>query len=147
VVTNFSRFFRGVWFERLRFAKRATLLRSQEEKWVAVGVSVNLSLRDGVLPEWRIASELLFFSSFPRVNDKREGDVFTTKWSPMWGFLSTVCALFFAVSRFHHVVATTASASFLPQGFVFDWNPPGTTVPIPITRTVDLFVKGFPVHS
>ncbi|KAF8499132.1 hypothetical protein F5888DRAFT_1633638 [Russula emetica] len=52
----------------------------------------------------------------------------------MWGFLSTVCALFFAVSRFHHVVATTASASFLPQGFVFDWNPPGTTVPIPITQ-------------
>lgn len=33
---------------------------------------------------------------------------------------------------------------FLPpndtlQGFFFDWNPPGTTVPIPVTRT------GFPV--
>jgi hypothetical protein len=23
------------------------------------------------------------------------------------------------------------------QGFLFDWNPPGTTIPIPITRTVE----------
>ncbi|KAI0286745.1 hypothetical protein BGY98DRAFT_10946 [Russula aff. rugulosa BPL654] len=58
----------------------------------------------------------------------------------MWGitapflFLSTVWTLFFAASRFHHVVATTTSPSFLPQGFLFDWNPAGTTVPIPITQ-------------
>jgi hypothetical protein len=79
---------------------------------------LNLSLRDGVLPEWSIASELLFFSSFPRVNDKREGDVFTTKRLPMRGptalFLSTVWTLFFAACRFHHVVATTPSP-FFPQ--------------------------------
>ncbi|KAN0121531.1 hypothetical protein V8E52_003427 [Russula decolorans] len=56
----------------------------------------------------------------------------------MWGitapFVSTVWAIFFAASCFHHVAATTASPSFFPQGFLFDWNPPGTQVPIPITQ-------------
>ena len=70
-----------------------------------------------------------------------------------------VWTLFFA-SRIHECAATPSqnylpqvpyiplsilrfpsSYFFLPpndtlQGFFFDWNPPGTTVPIPVTRTV-----------
>jgi len=69
-------------------------------------------------------------------------------------FLSSVWTLLFAASRFHHVAATTPSPPFFPQvrtvlpspvhmifnalqGFFFDWNPSGTTVPIPVTRTVE----------
>ncbi len=88
----------------------------------------------------------------------------TTKRSPMRCptafFLSSVWTLLFAASLFHHVSATTASPAFFPQvrdifpsylvslhscltrllqGFLFDWNPPGTTIPIPTTRTVDFF--------
>ncbi|KAH9982202.1 hypothetical protein BGW80DRAFT_1433648 [Lactifluus volemus] len=29
---------------------------------------------------------------------------------------------------------STSSPTFLPQGFLFDWNPPGTTIPIPNTE-------------
>ncbi|KAI0252649.1 hypothetical protein BJV78DRAFT_327636 [Lactifluus subvellereus] len=46
--------------------------------------------------------------------------------------LSTIWTLFFA-SHFNHVVAASTEA-FLPQGFFFDWNPPGTSVPIPTTQ-------------
>jgi hypothetical protein len=118
-VTNFYPSFWGVWFERFW-----STLPSQEEIWVALGASFNLSLRAGVLSGFSIASgrSYLFYSlRSPPVHDKRVGGAFTTKPSPMWGitapflFLSTVWTLFFAASRFHHVVATTASPSFLPQ--------------------------------
>jgi hypothetical protein len=75
--------------------------------------------------------------------------------------MTVLWSLFFFASRFHECAASILSQSqtFLPQvcgvppliipflaslrliilpppqGFLFDWNPPGTTVPIPITRT------------
>ncbi|KAI0271573.1 hypothetical protein BC834DRAFT_450621 [Gloeopeniophorella convolvens] len=39
-------------------------------------------------------------------------------------------------SRFHEAAAATPS--FLQQGFFFDYNPPGTTIPIPITQQCDI---------
>jgi hypothetical protein len=79
--------------------------------------------------------------------------------------LSIVWTLFFATSRLHRAAATTGNPSFFPQVrtvlpsalhfylfnalqdyFFFDWNPPGTTVPIPITRIVHFLVKGLPVY-
>ncbi|KAI9512324.1 hypothetical protein F5148DRAFT_1164029 [Russula earlei] len=52
----------------------------------------------------------------------------------MPGTIATVLSvLFFLASRLHQVAATP-SQDFLPQGFFFDWNPPGTTVPIPVTQ-------------
>jgi len=57
----------------------------------------------------------------------------------MWGSTSTALSsaalwtLLFLVSRFGEIAASQAQ-TFLPQGFFFDWNPPGTTVPIPVTQ-------------
>ncbi|KAI0286740.1 hypothetical protein BGY98DRAFT_1092372 [Russula aff. rugulosa BPL654] len=48
-------------------------------------------------------------------------------------FLPSIWTLFFVASRFYHVAAYTPSP-FFPQSFTFDWNPPGTALPIPITE-------------
>ncbi|KAH9967386.1 hypothetical protein BC827DRAFT_588131 [Russula dissimulans] len=47
--------------------------------------------------------------------------------------LSAFWTLLFA-SRFHLIIAATPAPDFLPQGFFFNWDPPGTTIPIPVTQ-------------
>jgi hypothetical protein len=72
VSRNCSRSFRRGWFERLRFTKRSTLPWSQEERWVVVGLGW------AHLTGWSIVgiAHCLRTTSFPRVNDKREGGIF-----------------------------------------------------------------------
>ncbi|KAI0307541.1 hypothetical protein B0F90DRAFT_20915 [Multifurca ochricompacta] len=48
--------------------------------------------------------------------------------------LSSIWALSFLSSSSFFFEIAAATPSFLPQGFLFDWNPPGTTVPIPVTQ-------------
>jgi hypothetical protein len=83
--------------------------------------------------------------------------------------LSALWMVLFA-SRFHSILAATPAPAFLPQvtyppipsqrsaisfhffsinarfsqGFFFDWNPPGTTVPIPVTRTLEFIHRAVP---
>ncbi|KAH9176992.1 hypothetical protein EDB89DRAFT_2065182 [Lactarius sanguifluus] len=49
------------------------------------------------------------------------------------GAVARVALLIFA-SCYLHGTAAEDVPSFLPQSFLFDFNPPGTTVPIPITE-------------
>jgi hypothetical protein len=48
---------------------------------------------------------------------------------------AALALLFFASFCFHEIAATDAPF-FLNQGFFFDFNPPGTTIPIPVTGAV-----------
>ena len=103
-------------------------------------------------------------------------DPWPVKGSPMQGLTTlssvVVWTLFFFASRIHECAATP-SQNYLPQvtypplcpffaslrlifffppdntlqGFYFDWNPPGTTVPIPVTRTIRFFFGGGVVIS
>ncbi|KAH9075772.1 hypothetical protein EDB83DRAFT_2515463 [Lactarius deliciosus] len=45
-------------------------------------------------------------------------------------------ALIALASCYFHGAAAVDVPSFLPQSFLFDWNPSGTTVPIPVTGAV-----------
>ncbi|KAI9460215.1 hypothetical protein BJY52DRAFT_1186096 [Lactarius psammicola] len=49
--------------------------------------------------------------------------------------LSPIALLFFASCCFHEIAAVD-TPKFLPQSFFFDFNPPGTTVPIPVTGAI-----------
>ncbi|KAH8992056.1 hypothetical protein EDB92DRAFT_1859586 [Lactarius akahatsu] len=51
----------------------------------------------------------------------------------MQGALAPIALLIFA-SCYLHGTAAVDVPSFLPQSFLFDWNPLGTTVPIPVTE-------------
>lgn len=51
----------------------------------------------------------------------------------MQGVVVPIALLIFA-SCYLHGTAAVDVPSFLPQSFLFDWNPPGTTVPIPVTE-------------
>lgn len=64
--------------------------------------------------------------------------------TPSQDYLPQVTYLSLSVLRFPFVLFF-----FLPkqQGFFFDWNPPGTTVPIPVTRTIQFFFRGGVVIS
>ncbi|KAH9046479.1 hypothetical protein EDB84DRAFT_1558345 [Lactarius hengduanensis] len=51
----------------------------------------------------------------------------------MQGAIAPIALLIFA-SCYLHGAAAVDVPSFLPQSFLFDWNPAGTTVPIPVTE-------------
>ncbi|KAI9445483.1 hypothetical protein H4582DRAFT_929891 [Lactarius indigo] len=51
----------------------------------------------------------------------------------MQGPVAPIALLIFVSCCFHRIAAAN-TPSFLPQSFFFDFNPPGTTVPIPVTE-------------
>ncbi|KAI0005438.1 hypothetical protein BJV74DRAFT_970700 [Russula compacta] len=119
--------------ERHRVASgraRVSRVRGRAQgRCLALGRPSHILTESSVVSEQIRSLTLSSFSSYPHLfsSDPAKQRV------PMLGrttFVSTIWTLFFT-SRFHQIAATP---SFLPQGFLFDWNPPGTTVPIPITQ-------------